>query len=44
MQKGGHWDQSVLNQCHGMHIDRLKHYQSDTMRDWAIKLSGKLMI
>ena len=44
VQKSGHWDQYVLNQCTGMHIDKLKHYQSDTIRDWAIKLAGKLAI
>lgn len=44
LQKGGHWDQNVLNQCNEMNIEKMKHYQSDTARDWTIRLSGKLMI
>lgn len=43
VQKGGHWDQNNLNQCNGMSIDKLKHYQSDTIHDWAYRLAGKLM-
>ncbi|MDC0764752.1 Tn7-like element transposition protein TnsE [Brevibacillus sp. AG] len=43
VQKGGHWDQSVLNQCNGMSIEKLKHYQSDTIPDWANRLFGKFM-
>lgn len=43
VRKGGHWDQNVLNQCSGMNIEKLKHYQSDTIRDWAFRLAGKFM-
>ncbi|NJJ42132.1 Tn7-like element transposition protein TnsE [Paenibacillus apii] len=43
VQKSGHWDQNVLSQCSGTHIEKLKHYQSDSPRDWAIKLTGKLL-
>ncbi|CAM4359334.1 Tn7-like element transposition protein TnsE [Paenibacillus alkaliterrae] len=41
--KSGHWDQSVLNQCDTMNIEKLKHYQSDTIREWASRLASKLM-
>jgi hypothetical protein len=41
--KSGHWDQSVLNQCKGVDIQKLKHYQSDTALDWAFRLAGKFM-
>lgn len=44
VRKGGHWDQSVLSQSNSMSIEKLKHYQSDTTRDWAFRLAGKLMI
>lgn len=43
VRKGGHWDQNVLIQCSGMNIEKLKHYQSDTKRDWAFRLAGKFM-
>lgn len=43
VRKGGHWDQNVLSQCSGMNIEKLKHYQSDTIRDWAFRLAGKFM-
>jgi len=35
--------QSVLNQSNSMGIEKLKHYQSDTTRDWGFRLAGKLM-
>lgn len=40
--KGGHWDQSVLNQSSNMNIEKLKHYQSDNTREWAIRLTRKI--
>jgi hypothetical protein len=43
VHKGGHWDQNVLNQCSSMNIEKLKHYQSDTINDWAFRVLGKLM-
>ncbi|MGG4035284.1 Tn7-like element transposition protein TnsE [Paenibacillus cisolokensis] len=42
VQKGGHWDQNVLNQCNGLNIEKVKHYQSDSIRDWAYRIIGKL--
>ncbi|NHN35327.1 Tn7-like element transposition protein TnsE [Paenibacillus agricola] len=43
VQKSGHWDQHVLNRCNDMNnIEKVKHYQSDTIRDWAYRLAGKL--
>ena len=44
VQKGGHWDQNVLNQSSSIKIEKLKHYQSDTINDWACRIVGKLMI
>lgn len=43
VQKSGHWDQYILSQCAGTQIEKLKHYQNDSPRDWAIKLKGKLL-
>lgn len=43
MRKSGHWDQNVLNQCRKMSIDKLKHYQSDTRRDWVLRLANKIV-
>lgn len=43
VQKGGHWDQSVLNQCNGMSTEKLKHYQSDSIADWSERLASKLI-
>lgn len=43
VQKSGHWDQKVLNQCKGVDIQKLKHYQSDTTLDWAFRLAGKFI-
>jgi len=42
VQKGGHWDQYVLNRCSGLNIEKVKHYQSDSIRDWAFRIAGKL--
>lgn len=41
VQKSGHWDQSILNRCFVMKIDKLKHYKSDSNIDWALKISNK---
>ncbi|MBW7476294.1 hypothetical protein K0T92_16295 [Paenibacillus oenotherae] len=43
VQKGGHWDQSVLNQCSDMNIEKVKHYQNDSLRDWASRMSIRLL-
>lgn len=43
-QKGGHWDQSVLNRCSDLTVEKVKHYQSDNIRDWAIRLNGKMQL
>ncbi|MFD1954097.1 Tn7-like element transposition protein TnsE [Paenibacillus thailandensis] len=42
VQKGGHWDQNILNQCNGFNIEKVKHYQNDSIRDWAYRINGKL--
>jgi len=42
VRKGGHWDQSVLDQCRNMIIEKLKHYSSDTVRGWANRVISKL--
>lgn len=43
VQKGGHWDQYVLNRCSNMNIEKLKHYQIDNARDWASRIIEKLV-
>ena len=42
VRKGGHWDQSVLDQCRDINIEKLKHYSSDSVRGWANRVIGKL--
>ncbi|MEK5435241.1 MULTISPECIES: Tn7-like element transposition protein TnsE [Paenibacillus] len=44
VEKGGHWDQYVLDRCKGMEIEKVKHYRSDTNWDWANRLLHKSMI
>ncbi|MBD8498518.1 Tn7-like element transposition protein TnsE [Paenibacillus arenosi] len=39
VQKGGHWDQTLLNQYK---VEKLKHYKSDKSEEWALKLYTKL--
>ncbi|WP_213529948.1 Tn7-like element transposition protein TnsE [Paenibacillus cisolokensis] len=41
VQKSGHWDQNVLNQCNGLNIEKVKQYQS-AIRNWAYRINGKL--
>lgn len=43
VRKGGHWDQSVLDQCRVMNIEKLKHYSSDSVRGWANKVISKII-
>lgn len=42
VQRGGHWDQYILKRCIDMSVEKVKHYQSDTNREWAYKLASKL--
>ncbi len=42
VQKGGHWDQYILNRCDNMVIEKVRHYQIDDARDWAYRIAGKL--
>ncbi|MCM3081681.1 Tn7-like element transposition protein TnsE [Brevibacillus invocatus] len=42
VEKGGHWDQNVLNRCRNMDIDKIRHYESDSPRDWAGRLIRKI--
>jgi hypothetical protein len=44
VQRSGHWDKFILESCSGVIVEKVKHYLSDTIRDWAIKLTGKLEI
>ncbi|MFC8689591.1 Tn7-like element transposition protein TnsE [Brevibacillus porteri] len=41
IRKGVHWDQNILSQCSKMNIEKLKHYQSDTIYDWVFRIAGK---
>lgn len=41
VQKGGHWDQNILNQWNGFTIDMVEHYQRDSIRGWAYRITGK---
>ncbi|MBB3111781.1 hypothetical protein FHS18_003849 [Paenibacillus phyllosphaerae] len=43
VEKNGHWDQSVLNLRSQVKIDKVKHYQSDSARDWAYRIANKLI-
>ncbi|CAH1209622.1 hypothetical protein PAECIP111893_03078 [Paenibacillus plantiphilus] len=42
VQKGGHWDQYVLNRCRDLNIEKVKHYQNDSVKEWANRLISKL--
>ncbi|MFM1654577.1 Tn7-like element transposition protein TnsE [Brevibacillus sp. B_LB10_24] len=42
VEKGGHWDQNVLDRCRNMDIDKIRHYESDSPRDWAGRLIRKI--
>jgi hypothetical protein len=42
VEKGGHWDQNVLNRCNDISIEKLKHYRSDSIKDWATRLVEKI--
>ncbi|WP_027087428.1 Tn7-like element transposition protein TnsE [Cohnella panacarvi] len=42
VQKGGHWDQYVLDQSE-MRVNKVKHFQSDTLLDWAGRIYEKLV-
>lgn len=44
VKKSGHWDQNVLNWYREMIIDKLKHYRSDTIHEWVLRLFKKIMI
>ncbi|WP_301173563.1 Tn7-like element transposition protein TnsE [Brevibacillus nitrificans] len=41
VNKSGHWDQDVLDQCIDLNIEKLRHYQKDTLERWAYRLVGK---
>ncbi|SFF23897.1 hypothetical protein SAMN04487969_119131 [Paenibacillus algorifonticola] len=38
VQKGGHWDQTILSRFSDMSIRKVKHYNNDSIREWAIRL------
>lgn len=42
VEKGGHWDQNVLDRCSEMEIEKVKHYKSDSMENWSIRLFDKI--
>lgn len=42
VQKSGHWDQHVLNLCGNMSVEKVKHFQSDSLRDWAYRIFEKI--
>lgn len=45
VQKSGHWDQNVLNRCNeSVIIKKIKHYKSDSIKDWSAKLLNKLQL
>jgi hypothetical protein len=41
VQKGGHWDQYVLDRCRDMNIEKVKHYLSDNIREGAFRIASK---
>jgi hypothetical protein len=43
VNKGGHWDRAVLDQCAELDIDKMKHVLQEDVRRWAERLKDKLM-
>ncbi|MCP1312593.1 Tn7-like element transposition protein TnsE [Paenibacillus tyrfis] len=41
VKKGGHWDQYILNGC-TLDIQKLKHYQNDSIAIWAERIFNKM--
>nr|WP_276562972.1 Tn7-like element transposition protein TnsE [Paenibacillus anseongense] len=41
VKKGGHWDQSILNKCINLDIQKHKHYRNDDIIIWADRLYRK---
>lgn len=42
VDKGGHWDQAILDRCKVFGIEKVKHYQNDSAWDWANRLFSKI--
>lgn len=42
VQKNGHWDRYILNQCDSLLVEKIKHYQNDSIRDWTQRTIDKL--
>lgn len=44
VNKSGHWEQSALDQCGGMNVEKLRHYQNDSIEKWSYRLGERLLI
>ncbi|TCS68542.1 Tn7-like element transposition protein TnsE [Effusibacillus lacus] len=43
VEKGGHWDQDILDKCRDLEIERIRHYKNDTVESWAVRLVGRIV-
>ncbi|MEK4353362.1 Tn7-like element transposition protein TnsE [Paenibacillus sp. FSL R5-0475] len=42
VQKNGHWDRYLLDNFIRLNVEKVKHYQNDTIRDWVHRIVAKL--
>lgn len=42
VQKNGHSDRFLLDNCSGLNVEKVKHHQNDTIRDWVHRIVAKL--
>lgn len=42
VQKSGHWDKNILERCNKLKIEKVKHYQEDSLRNWSLRLGNKI--
>lgn len=42
VKKGGHWDRSTLSMCN-LDIEKIKHFQNDSIDDWTIRILNKIV-
>ncbi|MEK4462839.1 Tn7-like element transposition protein TnsE [Paenibacillus sp. FSL H8-0315] len=42
LQKSGHWDKYLLKRSKKLSIEKVKHYQNDTVSDWTFRIHDKI--
>lgn len=42
VHKSGHWDRNVLDRCQGVSVEKLKHYQGNSNKEWSEKVFMKI--